>query len=104
MHNRDFRSVIVAASGNTVLYVCAHPIFTLLQTNLSRRTLGSRFHKEINAHHQALADAIEDGDGARAGDQMSEHLALLRTYYEHVWRNGAGSQPKRDIETGFRSD
>jgi hypothetical protein len=105
MHNRDRQSVIVAASGNTVLYVCAQPIFTLLQTNLSQSMLGTRFHEEISAHHHALAAAIEDGDEARAGEQMSaEHLALLHTYCERVWRDGAASPAKRDTEHDFRSE
>jgi GntR family transcriptional repressor for pyruvate dehydrogenase complex len=85
MHNRDFHSVLVEASGNPVLYVCAQPIFTLLQTNLSRNELGTRFHTEVNAQHRALTEAIEAGDGDRAGEEMVQHLGFLRTFYERVW-------------------
>jgi DNA-binding FadR family transcriptional regulator len=86
VHNRDFHSVVIEASGNTMLAVAAQPIFEVLQTHLSRSRLGRRFHASINEHHRAVADAIDSGDEAAAGDQMYEHLEFLRPYYEQAWR------------------
>jgi DNA-binding FadR family transcriptional regulator len=84
-HNRDFHSVLLEASGNPVLYVCALPIFTLLQTNLSRNELGAHFHTGVNDQHRALTEAIADGDADRAGEEMCRHLGFLRTFYEEAW-------------------
>jgi len=85
-HNRDFHSIVIEACGNTLLSIAAQPVFTILQTDLARSTLGRGFHRAINQHHRAIADAIELGDEAVAGAQMHDHLEYLRPYYEKVWR------------------
>ena len=36
IYNKDFHSQVVLASGNTLLSIAAQPIFSVLQTNLSR--------------------------------------------------------------------
>jgi DNA-binding FadR family transcriptional regulator len=84
-HNRDFHSVLVEASGNPVLYVCALPIFSLLQINLSRNELGPHFHTGVNDQHRALTEAIGSGDVDRAGEEMADHLKFLRSFYEEAW-------------------
>lgn len=84
--NRDFHSVVIDACGNTMLALAAQPLFEVLQTHLSRSRLGQRFHRSINDHHRGVADAIEHGDEAGAGDLMHEHLEFLRPYYEQAWR------------------
>lgn len=84
-YNRGFHSAIVEACGNTMLAMAVQPIFEVLQTHLSRSTLGRGFHRTINEHHRALADTIASGDEAAAGEQMSEHLKFLGPYYERGW-------------------
>jgi GntR family transcriptional repressor for pyruvate dehydrogenase complex len=86
VYNRDFHSVVIEACGNTMLAVAAQPIFEVLQTHLSRSRLGRGFHRAVNEHHRAVADAIDAADEAAAGDQMYEHLEFLRPYYEQAWR------------------
>jgi GntR family transcriptional repressor for pyruvate dehydrogenase complex len=86
IHNKDFHSQVVLASGNTLLSIAAQPIFSVLQTNLSRSTLGRRFHDQINADHRAIAAAIASGDEDRAAGAMHRHLAYLRPFYEKAWR------------------
>jgi DNA-binding FadR family transcriptional regulator len=87
IHNKDFHSRVVLASGNTLLSIAAQPIFSVLQTNLSRSTLGRRFHDQINADHRAIAAAIAAGDEDAAGEEMRRHLTYLRPFYEKAWRN-----------------
>ena len=38
------------------------------------------------AHLEADAAAIEAGDETGAGEQMHEHLAFLRPFFERAWR------------------
>ena len=86
MHNRDFHSALVLASGNQLLTIAAQPIFSVLQTNLQRSTLGTDFHTRVNEDHRAIADAVQAGDEEAAALQMHEHLAFLRPMYERAWR------------------
>jgi GntR family transcriptional repressor for pyruvate dehydrogenase complex len=95
VYNRDFHSVVIEACGNTLLAVAAQPIFEVLQTHLSRSRLGRDFHRAINEHHRAVADAIEEGDEAAAGAQMYDHLEFLRPYYERAWRAATGPRGRR---------
>lgn len=87
-HNRDFHSTLVAASGNVLLTICAQPIFSVLQTNLKRSTLGPDFHGAINHDHRAILKALESGDADSAAQEMRRHLAYLRPMYEMVWQHG----------------
>ena len=87
IHNKDFHSQVVQASGNTLLRIAAQPIFSVLQTNLSRSTLGRRFHDQINHDHHAIAQAISSGDEDAAAAEMHRHLAYLRPFYEKAWRS-----------------
>jgi DNA-binding FadR family transcriptional regulator len=86
VYNRDFHSALVLASGNALLSIAAQPIFSVLQTNLQRSTLGKTFHRRVNEDHRAIAAAVQAGDEAAAGEQMHEHLAFLRPMYERAWR------------------
>ena len=77
----------VAASGNAFLLMAAQPLFTILQTNLARSSLGARFHKGINEQHRAIVSAIESRDAKRAEREMRAHLEFLRPHYERTWRH-----------------
>jgi DNA-binding FadR family transcriptional regulator len=89
-HNSDFHSVVLEASGNVLLAIAAQPVFDVLQTRLARSTLGSRFHRTINAHHRAIVAAIEAADEDAAGGEMHAHLQYLRPFYEKAWRGLRG--------------
>jgi GntR family transcriptional repressor for pyruvate dehydrogenase complex len=89
-HNADFHSVVLEASGNVLLAIAAQPVFDVLQTRLARSTLGSRFHRAINAHHRAIVAAIEAADEDAAGGEMRAHVQYLRPFYEKAWRGLRG--------------
>jgi len=86
-HNERFHTVMIEACGNVLLSVAAQPVFTVLQTNLARSSLGRRFHRSINDQHRAIAAAIEAGDAGRAEQEMRSHLEFLRPFYEKAWRH-----------------
>lgn len=93
-YNKEFHSLVIEAAGNTLLSIAAQPIFTVLQTNLARSTLGRRFHRAINDHHRRIAAAIETGDADTAGDEMYEHLEFLRPFYEKAWRHAVRARAR----------
>jgi GntR family transcriptional repressor for pyruvate dehydrogenase complex len=84
--NRGFHSTLVHSTGNALLAIAAQPIFSVLQTNLQRSTLGNKFHKRINEDHLALVEAVDAGDEDAAEQLMLDHLAFLRPMYEKAWR------------------
>ncbi len=86
-HNERFHTVMIESCGNVLLSVAAQPVFTVLQTNLARSSLGRRFHQSINDQHHAIAAAIEAGDGRTAEREMRSHLEFLRPFYEKAWRH-----------------
>jgi DNA-binding FadR family transcriptional regulator len=86
-HNRDFHSLLVHASGNTLLRIAAEPIFTVLQTHLQRSTLGTDFHTCVNEDHLEILAAVEQRDPEGAASAMQEHLEYLRPMYERAWRH-----------------
>jgi GntR family transcriptional repressor for pyruvate dehydrogenase complex len=87
LYNRDFHSLLLEGCGNPLLVMAAQPIFTILQTNLSRSTLGAGFHRSINQHHRAITAAVNAGDPEAAGGEMFAHLEFLRPFYEQAWRS-----------------
>jgi DNA-binding FadR family transcriptional regulator len=91
-YNSEFHSCVIAASRNTLLSVSAQPIFSVLQSNLARSTLGRRFHTAIHAHHHRIIEAVEAGDADGAGAEMHDHLLFLRPFYEKAWKQ---SVPRR---------
>ncbi len=86
VYNTDFHTSVLAASGNAFLMMAAQPLFTILQKNLARSSLGAGFHKGINDQHRAIAAAIEARDARRAELEMRSHLEFLRPHYERTWR------------------
>jgi DNA-binding FadR family transcriptional regulator len=87
VYNKGFHTVIVEACSNTLLYIAAQPVFTVLQTHLARSTLGRSFHRSINEHHRGILDSIQGGDADGAAEQMRAHLEYLRPAYERAWRH-----------------
>ncbi len=85
--NEQFHSVVIETCGNVLLTVAAQPVFSVLQTNLARSSLGQRFHRSINDQHRAITAAIEAGDARAAEREMGSHLEFLRPFYEKAWRH-----------------
>jgi DNA-binding FadR family transcriptional regulator len=93
--NRQFHTTILEACGNSLVFIAAQPIFSILQTHLARSTLGRTFHKSINDHHHEITAAIEAGSVDAAGEAMREHLRFLRPAYERAWRDALRVGPGR---------
>jgi DNA-binding FadR family transcriptional regulator len=89
VHNRDFHKTLLKASDNTMLMIAADPIFTVLQTRLSRSGVGPEFHEMINLHHRGIHAAVAAGDADEAERLMREHLRILRPFYERIWHEVA---------------
>jgi GntR family transcriptional repressor for pyruvate dehydrogenase complex len=87
LHNRDFHWLVLEGCANPLLAIAAQPLFTTLQTNLARSSLGARFHRSVNDHHRAIMEAIAEGDADAAGEEMLAHLEFLRPFYEKAWRS-----------------
>jgi DNA-binding FadR family transcriptional regulator len=87
VHNRDFHTILIESCGNTLLRVAAQPVFSALQTSLSRTGLGRSFHTAIHAHHLRIADAVEAADEDGAASEMHTHLEFLVPFYEKAWRH-----------------
>jgi GntR family transcriptional repressor for pyruvate dehydrogenase complex len=94
-HNAEFHTCMLDASRNTLLTVSAQPIFSVLQTNLARSTLGREFHRAIHAHHLKILEAVEAGDPDGAEREMRDHLAFLRPWYEKAWKRAASGRARR---------
>jgi GntR family transcriptional repressor for pyruvate dehydrogenase complex len=86
VHNKEFHTVVIESSGNTLLTIAAQPIFTVLETHLARSVLGRRFHGAVADQHRAIAAAIGAGDTRAAEREMHSHLEFLRPFYEKAWR------------------
>ena len=89
IHNSEFHSAILDGCGNTLICIAAQPVFSVLQTRLSREKMGESFHKRLNEHHRAILQAIEAGDGEAAGDEMHKHMTYLSRTYQKMWRDSS---------------
>lgn len=87
VNNRDFHKAVLEAAGNTLLMIAAEPIFSVLQTRMSRSALGPSFHRNINLHHRQIHEAISAGDADLAEQRMRDHLAWLRPRYQKIWHD-----------------
>jgi GntR family transcriptional repressor for pyruvate dehydrogenase complex len=92
-HNKDFHYVLVAASGNPLLSICAQPVFSVLQSSLKRSAeLPEEFHTRCNADHSAIVASLEAHDEIAVAAQMVEHLDYLSTCYRQAWRHRGRDQ------------
>ena len=95
-HNKDFHHVLVAASGNTLLSICAQPVFSVLQSSLKRsEELPAQFHSRCNGDHSAIVASLQAHDEVAVVAQMVEHLDYLSTCYRQAWRYRAGDEETR---------
>lgn len=86
VHNRDFHATLIECCGNALLRIAAQPVFSALQTSLSRSGLGRSFHTAIHAHHARIVEAVQAADEDGAAREMHDHLEFLVPYYETAWR------------------
>jgi DNA-binding FadR family transcriptional regulator len=87
-HNRNFHGAVLDGAGNTLLRIAAQPIFSILQTNLTREALNSHFAQRVDSDHRAILQAIEHGDGDAAAAEMDGHLRYLSRTYKTMWTSG----------------
>lgn len=88
--NKDFHSVLVAASANTLLTICAAPVFLVLQSSLrNAAVLPGEFQDRCKADHRAILLSVEARDGATVAAQLGEHLDYLATHYRNAWQEDA---------------
>lgn len=87
VQNRGFHQAIMDASHNTLLSICARPVY-ILQNWIARAELGPEFHHTINDHHREILEAIEAGDEELAASRMRDHLHWLKPHHEQVWAPG----------------
>lgn len=85
--NRDFHKALLTAADNTMLTIAAEPIFSVLQTRLSRTEVGPDFHQAINHAHRLIHAAVAAQDPDEAERQMREHLEWLRPKYQRIWHD-----------------
>jgi DNA-binding FadR family transcriptional regulator len=74
----EFHKAIAAAAGNRMLQALTSWIFEVLQPSLNEAVEGAIVQSAIVEQHEALLQAIERGDAARAERAMKDHLLYLR--------------------------
>lgn len=72
--NDRFHKLIVEISGNRYLTNLIEHLHVPIFRELGMRFMDTRARQDSIADHQAIAQAIFDGDGARAGKAMSRHV------------------------------
>jgi len=80
--NAKFHSRISEAAGNYVLHVFLETIISVSQGWTIGITYGKRQVQGIADAHDAIIDAIEEGDSETAGEIMSEHLLAAQVYWK----------------------
>jgi GntR family transcriptional repressor for pyruvate dehydrogenase complex len=88
VHNKEFHGAVLDGADNTLLRIAAQPIFSILQTNLTREALSIRFAQRVDRDHRAILEAIERGDGDAAAAAMDGHLSYLSRTYKSMWTPG----------------
>ncbi len=82
----SFHSIMLEICGNTLLYISAKPVFSVLERALARPNLDPEFSKAVDDQHRRILEAIRSKDPDQAADQMRAHLAFLRPAHERAWR------------------
>jgi GntR family transcriptional regulator, transcriptional repressor for pyruvate dehydrogenase complex len=74
----EFHRAIAAAAGNRMLQALTGWIVEVLQPSLNEALEGAIVESAVVEQHEALLQAIEKGDAARAERAMKDHLLYLR--------------------------
>jgi len=99
-YNKQFHLALVEASGNVLLRIAVEPIFSILQTHLSRSVRKTSFHRTVHEQHRELCAAITEGDADAAGSLMLAHLEFLRPAYEVAWREAFNDGRRARLAVG----
>jgi DNA-binding FadR family transcriptional regulator len=81
---RGFHELILEAAGNGLLEMMVRPIFKVLDTRIDRGAASPKFWNEVSEDHRRIAEAVEAGDAAAAGESMMSHLEHLRFGYPSI--------------------
>jgi DNA-binding FadR family transcriptional regulator len=84
----EFHRAIAAAAGNRMLQALTGWIFEVVQPSLNRVVEGAVVQSAIVEQHEAVLQAIEKGDAARAERAMKDHLLYLRDVLRMVRASG----------------
>ncbi len=74
-HDTHFHIAVARATGNQVLTRAIEEIRMQLNDAMTLLPESETWHSRISSEHQALLDAIHQGDGQRAERLMEEHVA-----------------------------
>lgn len=74
-HDTDFHIAVARATQNAVLSHAIEEIRMKLNDAMTLLPESDAWHRRISREHDALLDAIEHGDGARAERLMQHHVA-----------------------------
>jgi DNA-binding FadR family transcriptional regulator len=97
LFNKEFHSAVAEASGNTLLYVAAQPIFSVLNAGVARSRLANSFSTRVHDDHEKILKAIRAGDADAAAEEMQHHLEVLRPEYERAWITAADRLPANGL-------
>jgi DNA-binding FadR family transcriptional regulator len=82
--HRNFHTLVLQSSANSLLELMTQPVFRVLQTKFLDPDVDPRFWTTVDHDHEAILGAIADQDPGAAADAMHEHLVRLReTYRDH---------------------
>lgn len=84
--NKAFHTAVVDGCQNTLVCIAAQPVFSVLQTRVSREGMSRAFARRVDEDHRAILAAIEAGDADAAGEEMRKHIAYLSRTYKQLWK------------------
>jgi DNA-binding FadR family transcriptional regulator len=87
--SRDFHRLVAQMAGNSILYLFGYSLHTIFQDRVRGMLFPVSRRGEVFAAHAAIAQAIADGEPARAEELMREHMARYARYakrrYPALW-------------------
>jgi len=91
-HDTDFHIAIARATGNALLTDAIEDVRMKLNDAMTLLPESDTWHRRISREHEALFEAIENGDADRAERLMEQHVAnseqSLRAVFAAIRRRG----------------
>ena len=107
-HDTDFHIALARATGNAVLVHAIEEIRMKLIDAMTLLPESDTWHRRISREHEALFEAIEAGDGARAERLTEQHVAnseqSLRAVLAAIRRRRVGVPANSRRSLGIRGD
>jgi DNA-binding FadR family transcriptional regulator len=92
-HDTDFHIAVAQATGNPFLTRAIEEIRMRLNDAMTLLPESDTWHRRMEGEHEALLDAVQNGDGDAAETLMQEHVANseqgLRAVLAAIRRRGA---------------